>query len=1043
MKIAKRLLIAFFLLIALFLGAAIAIPYFFKDELVTMAREEANKTVNAEVDFSDVSLSLLRSFPDFSLRIDSFSVIGKDAFEGVPLAKGAYAALTLDLMSVIRSSEPVALKSIHLEQPELNIIVLKNGTANYDITLPSDAPADTNAATGDYSNLVIQLASYSIANGSLLYDDHSLDTYLEIKGLNHSGSGNFTIDVYDLDTHTDIAGLTVAQSGITYLNSAKAELDAIFNIDSPNSKYTLKDNQLTVNALQLNADGFVQLDGDNINMELAFNSPQNEFRHLLSLIPNAYIEGYEDVDVTGMFTLEGNVSGTYNGTTETYPAFAISTSVSDGRVKYPDLPLSIDNINTRANVNSPSSDFNDLVVDVPRFSMTLGDNPFEASFRLRTPISDPDLQASANGRIDLAALSQAFPVEGVEEMAGLIIADLNIDTRLSVIEREDYEQVNMNGDLRVQGLTYAATGLPKVQIQDAAMGFSPQFVDLRSFKAQLGKSDLQASGRIDNLLAYFSPEKTMTGQLKVRSDYFDIGEWMPESEETATTGMPDTTSSATSGEVFDRFDFQLDAQAKEIDYDSYTIKNALAVGDIRPNTLRVTDIGAQIGESDFTGRGVITGIFDYLFEDGILGGDLQLNSNRLNLNEFMPDSETTTNETATEESYGVIPIPPNIDMEMMATIGHLTYTNIDLKNVRGHLVIADEAIILDNVRANGLGGELAMSGSYETTNPKEPGFSFKYDLSGLQFQDAFSTFNTFEQLAPIGKYIKGRFNSTLILDGKLGQDLYPKLSTLNAEGFLQTMDAVLQQFKPLQSIGNKLQVQELKENISIKNTKNWFEINNGTLELKTYDAKIAGIDMKIGGTYSVTDLMNLDIKAQIPRDKMSQNALGAAANSGLKLLESQASKLGLNIGQSEFINVGIDLKGAIEDPKIGVKLLGLDGESGEDKGLVDQAKDQVRDQVNQQVEESKKAAEAAAKKAADSLRNLAKQEAEKAAEDLKDQAKETLKDKLGEQLDSTTQKKVDDVLDKVGGDATDKIKDNLDKFNPFKKRNNSGGGGGR
>ncbi|NRA48839.1 MAG: hypothetical protein HRU12_06875, partial [Phaeodactylibacter sp.] len=512
-------------------------------------------------------------------------------------------------------------------------------------------------------------------------------------------------------------------------------------------------------------------------------------------------------------------------------------------------------------------------------------------------------------------------------------------------------------------------------------------------------------------------------------------------EETANSSSAsvyDTTSVTDGTAVFDRFDFELAATAKEIVYDTYVIKNALVEGEIRPNILRVTDIGAEIGESDFVGSGKITGIFDYLFEDGILGGNLKVNSNRLNLNEFMTEVETPSEDApATGESYGVIPVPPNIDMEMMANVGHLTYTNIDLKNINGHLVIADESIILDNVKANGLGGELTMSGSYETTNPEEPGFSFKYGLKNLKFQETFNTFNTFEKLAPIGKYIQGRFNSTLIIDGKLGQDLYPKLGTVNAEGFLQTLDAVMAQFKPLQSLGNTLQVQELTESISIKNTKNWFEVKNGTLELKEYDAKIAGLDLKIGGTYSVTDFMNLNIKAQVPREKLGNNTLGAVANSGLKLLESQASKLGLNIGQSEYVNLGIDLKGAIEDPKVGVKLLGLDGKATEETSLADQAKGQAREEIDQKVAEGKAAAEEAAQKAADSLKNLAKQEAEQAAEDLKKQAEEALKN----QLDSAAQQKVDDVLDNIGGKAEDKIKDHLDKFNPFKKKKKNNGGG--
>lgn len=1042
MKIAKRILILLGVLLVLLIGAAAAIPYFFKDELVAMAREEANKAVDAEVGFSDVNLSLFRSFPDFSLRIDSLSVVGKGVFEGIPLATADYAALTLDLMSVIRSTAPVAVKSIHLQGPRIKVYVLKDGTANYDITLPSEASGTPEEEPADYGNLVIELAAYSIANGYLLYDDHSLGTFLEAEGLNHSGTGNFTIDIYDLDTQTDVEALTVAQSGITYLDKAAATLDALFNIDSPNSKYTLKDNALSVNALQLNADGFVQLDEDDIHMELAFNSPQNDFKQLLSLIPNAYTEGYEEVDATGKFTLEGNVSGTYNGERGTYPAFNVNTTVSDGQVQYPDLPLGISNINARANVNSPSSDFNDIVVDVPRFALTIGNNPFEASFRLRTPISDPELQASANGRIDLAELSQAFPMEGVSAMAGRIVADLNVDTRLSYIEQENYEQVNMNGDLQVQGLNYAAEGLPDVKINSAALSFSPQFVALREFNAQLGQSDLQASGRIDNLLAYFSPEKTMTGSLSARSQYFNAGEWVPESASEPTT-ITDTTAAPEGTEIFDRFDFALDARAEEIAYEEYTLRQSVAQGQIKPNLLEVTTLSANLGESDFSGQGQITGLFDYLFENGVLGGDLKFSSNRLNLNELMPDSEAVAEDAgeSSEAAYGVIPVPPNINLEMMASIGDLTYTNINLKNVNGHLLIADEAIVLDKVRADGLGGQLAMSGSYETTNPEAPGFSFKYDLSSLQFQEAFNTFNTFEQLAPIGKYIRGRFNSTFIMDGQLGPDLYPKLESINAEGFLQTIDGMLQQFKPLKAVGNTLRVQELQEDIPIKNTKNWFEIKNGNLELQEYDAQIAGIDLKIGGTYSVANLMNLDIKAQVPRKMLGKNAIGAAANSGLKLLESQASKLGLNIQQSEFVNLGIDLKGAIQDPKVAVKLLGLDGGSATGGSLVDSAKDQAKAEVEERVSEAKKDAEEAARKAADSLKNRAKQEAEAAAENLADEAKDAVKDELGKQLDSTTQQKVEDALDEVGGDAADKIKENLDRFNPFKRKKNNNGDG--
>jgi vacuolar-type H+-ATPase subunit H len=1050
MKIVKRLLLALLILVILLTGAAVAIPYFYKDEILALLKDEINNTVNAEVNFADVELSLFKSFPNLNLTIEDFSVTGKENFDGVTLAAGESVSMSLDLMSVIRSSEPVAVRSVSLESPDINVYVLKDGTANYDITLPTDTPLDTTAeSTADYSNVVVKLDRYSISNGRIFYDDKSIDVFFEAEGINHEGNGNFTIDVYDLDTETSIESMTVSQAGITYLKEALVTLDAIFNIDQPNSKYTLKDNELKVNELMLDADGFVQLSGDDVGMELTFSTPQNNFKSLLSLIPNAYIEGYEDVKADGQFTLSGKVNGTYNAVTESMPAFQVDLTVADASVQYPGLPMGISNIATEAHINSPSSDFDQLTVDVPQFRMRLGNNPFLASFNLKTPISDPDVKASAKGVINLADISKAFPVEGVNELNGIINADMKVNTRLSTIEREAYEQVDMSGSMKVEQMAYKGEGLPRVQINSMQMDFTPKSVNIPEFEGKLGQSDLQASGRIDNILAYFSPEKTMKGTLKMRSNYFNADEWVAEPAESENPPTPSAISSSGSSgtataetEIFDRFDFTLDAAIDKIVYDVYEINNSVAIGNIKPNRLEVSKIATQIGDSDFAGSGVITGLFDYTFEEGILGGQLDLKSNKIDLNQFMEgyegESSTATSTTAgsgtTEASYSTIPVPPNINMTVNASVGQLNYTDLELKQVNGKMVIADEAVVVENVSAKGLGGQLGMSGSYDTKDIEKPEFSFKYDLQNLDFQQAFTSFNTFEQLAPIGKFIKGNFNSTLIMDGQLGKNMMPVIESINAEGFLQTLNGVIQNFKPAQAIGEKLNVKLLKENIKIVNTKNWFEIAEGRLELKEYDAKIDDIKMKIGGSYSLASLMDLDIKAQIPRSLLESNAIGAAASSGIGLLQKEASKLGLNIEQGDMVNVLINLKGAITDPSVGLKLLGIGGEG--DQSMTDALKKEAKEQAQEAIDEVKDKAKDAAQQAADSIKNLAEERARKAREEAEKKAREEAKKKLEEALDSNTKEAVDKVLDKVDDE---KIKEHLDEWNPFKKKKKGGG----
>ncbi|HMQ47885.1 MAG TPA: AsmA-like C-terminal region-containing protein [Saprospiraceae bacterium] len=1031
MKIVKRILLVVVILLVLLIGAAIALPILFKDELLAFTKTEINKNVNAKVDFADAHLSLLRSFPDFSFKLEDYNIYGVDEFEGIALAQGKELAFTLDVMSVIKADRPIEIHSVSLIDPKIDIRVLKNGKANYDIAIPS-ADSTATEESADYGNVRIQLQKYNIENASIRYEDKSADTYLNISGLDHSGKGDFTLDIFDLTTTTHIDELSVAQGGIPYLKKARTDLEAVFNIDMLNSKYTFKENKLSINDLILNADGFVQMPDEDIVMDIAVSSPQNEFKNLLSLIPNAYIAGYENVKADGQFEFAATVKGTYNGEKEQLPGFNIKLEVENANVQYPDLPMGISGIYTQALVNSPGSDLDQLTVDVPRFSMKLGSNPFTARFNLKTPISDPDLKAEAKGTIDLAQLAKAFPMDGVDQLNGIINADVRVDTRLSYIEAQAYEKVNMDGGLRINNMNYKTTGLPSMQIQNMDMAFTPQKVNLKAFDAKLGKSEVQAQGNIDNILAYFSPEKTMRGDLSVRSRYFNADEWMPAEEEGAVATSETTAEEPV--EIFDRFDFKLDARADKIDYDVYTVTDAIAIGQMTPNQLTVSTLMGKIGNSDFRASGVITNLFDYLFEGGVLGGSIKANSNLFDLNQFMPE-ETASSSTSTSSgssSYGVVPVPPNIDMEIHAEVAKVIYTNLELNNIKGRLVVEDEAVVLDGVTANAFGGSLGMSGSYDTKDVENPAFSFKYDMNKVDFQKAFSSLNTFQQIAPIGQYIAGIFSTTFIMDGTLGKDLMPKLESLNAEGFLETINGIIQSFPAAQSVGNKLNIDYLKDNIKIENTKNWFEVKDGALEIKPYDTKVKDIALQMGGKYFLNNNLDFDILAKVPRKTLENNALGAAAGTGFKFLQGEASKLGIDIKQGEFVNLKINLSGDWQKPKLGLKVLGMDGEG--ETSLVDAAKEEVKDQVNQKVEEVKQEAKDRAQKAADSLKTVAKKEADKAIDKAKQEAEKAAKEKLGEVIDSTTQKKVEEALGEKGQEAKDKIEDKLKDWNPFGKK---------
>ncbi len=122
--------ITFFLLIILI----ILLPILFKDEIVQFIKDEANASLNAELDFGEVNLSLLSTFPKFSLEINDLTLTGVDEFEGIELVEIKQTNLKLNLWSVI-SGDQYEISSVGLVEPKIHVLVLSDGKANYDIAI--------------------------------------------------------------------------------------------------------------------------------------------------------------------------------------------------------------------------------------------------------------------------------------------------------------------------------------------------------------------------------------------------------------------------------------------------------------------------------------------------------------------------------------------------------------------------------------------------------------------------------------------------------------------------------------------------------------------------------------------------------------------------------------------------------------------------------------------------------------------------------------------------------------------------------------------
>ena len=275
---------------------------------------------------------------------------------------------------------------------------------------------------------------------------------------------------------------------IRYLTDAKVNFRADIDAMLDSMIFVLKDNPLTINDIALNWAGSMAMPGDDISTDLTFNAPETSFKSLLSLIPAFYMKGFEELKASGTFALDGTVKGIYSSADSTLPDITASLLVSDGIISYPDLPEKITAININGEVKTGGKELDNTTVDLSRFHFELAGNPFDLTMKLSTPLSDPAVIAGAKGKIDLAKLQQAIPLDSIS-LNGLIDVSLAMAGKMSMLENKKYDQFRADGDLIISGMAVEMTDMPGLKISNAAFDFNPAFAELKQLTDDGGREE--------------------------------------------------------------------------------------------------------------------------------------------------------------------------------------------------------------------------------------------------------------------------------------------------------------------------------------------------------------------------------------------------------------------------------------------------------------------------------------------------------------------------------------------------------------------------
>ncbi|MCK7590384.1 AsmA family protein [Subsaxibacter sp. CAU 1640] len=597
-KILKITGITLLILIVLLIAA----PFIFQSQIKDMVKNFINQNVNAQVEFSDVSLSLFRSFPKAHVEVSDLVITNFEPFKDETLATAKNLSFSMSVKELFKSADEgaIVVNTITLDEALLTLKTNSFGETNYDIVKERPNSADS-------SSFAFDIKDYSINNSALTYIDEGSKLTMYITELNHSGSAKFTDQISELDTKSE-ANISLTMDSTKYLNNNHIKLDALLDMDLNNQKYTFKENKGYINQLPLEFKGFIQVIDEGQDIDITFENPGSSFKDFLAVIPETYSKNIENVETTGDFKVSGVIKGKVTETT--IPTLDISIKSDNASFKYPDLPKKVENIVIDTEIKNDTGNADDTYVAISTLNFRIDNDVFKSSALIRNLTGNTLVDADINGVLNLANLTKAYPIELESALSGILRAKLNMAFDMNAIETNAYDRIRASGNASITDMVFSSDAMNNpMQISKADMTFNPSTVTLNTFNAKTGQSDISATGTINNLIGFMLSKKVdLKGNFNVNSNTFALSDFM--SEETTTTESTNTASNSsatTEGLKIPEFlDCTITANANTVIYDNLNLKEVKGTLSIKDQQATLSGLTSKLFDGLLTVSGNVS-----------------------------------------------------------------------------------------------------------------------------------------------------------------------------------------------------------------------------------------------------------------------------------------------------------------------------------------------------------------------------------------------------------------------------------------------------
>ena len=269
-----------------------------------------------------------------------------------------------------------------------------------------------------------------------------------------------------------------------------------------------------------------------------------------------------------------------------------------------------------------------------------------------------------------------------------------------------------------------------------------------------------------------------------------------------------------------------------------------------------------------------------------------------------------------------IKFPDDVRIDLNYRIDTIDYKTFRAGDVSGSLSISPGMLNLRNVNLSSQKGKISGNGIIVQNRNKSFMGRGSFSITGVDVNEAFTTFNNFGQNFLKAENLAGSLSGTITLLLPADSLLNPDVRSITAEGKYSISNGSLINFDPVKALSKFISLSEL-ENIKFEKLENDFFIRSNVFYIPQMDIKSSAVDLSVNGKHSfdndyeyhVKMLLSEILSKKARKTRVRAEEFGEVEDDGL----GRTSIYLLLKGKGDKVDVSYDMKAQGNEIKQNIK----------------------------------------------------------------------------------------------------------------------------